>query len=119
MEDVAAFEQLEGEEELLAVGAHRLDVQPHVFAVFLQNLSQVHAESRRAVRTRTPRRRSQLWPPSLPKRLKHQTEVLLVVEVPEEAEAVELVVWVGVVQLLEELQLLQTRLLPEHQNRVG
>lgn len=38
--------------------------------------------------------------------------MLLVVEVPEEAEAVELVVGVGVVQLLEELQLLQTRLLP-------
>lgn len=41
--------------------------------------------------------------------------MLLVVEVPEEAKAVELVVGVGVVQLLEELQLLQTRLLPVRQ----
>lgn len=48
----------------------------------------------------------------LPERLKHETQVLLVVEMPEEAKAVELVIRVGVVQLLEELQLFQTRLLP-------
>lgn len=44
VEDVASLEQLEGQEELLAVGTHRLDVEPHVFAVFLQHLSQIHAE---------------------------------------------------------------------------
>lgn len=38
----------------------------------------------------------------VPERLKHQTQMLLVVEVPEQAEAVELVVRIGVVQLLEE-----------------
>lgn len=43
VEDVASFEQLESQEELLAVGAHRLDVQAHVFPVLLQHLSQVHA----------------------------------------------------------------------------
>lgn len=48
----------------------------------------------------------------LPERLKHETKVLLVVEMPEKAKAVELVIGVGVIQLLEELQLFQTRLLP-------
>jgi len=44
--------------------------------------------------------------------------MLLVVEVPEETQAVELVVRVGVVQPLQELQLLEARLLPaDHQNR--
>lgn len=59
--------------------------------------------------------------PPVPQRLKHQTEMLLVVEVPEEAEAVELVVGVGVVQLLEELQLFQPGLLPvdRKQSRVA
>lgn len=38
--------------------------------------------------------------------------MLLVVEVPEEAKAVELVIRIGVIQLLEELQLFQPGLLP-------
>lgn len=42
VEDVASFEQLEGQEELLTVGAHSLDVEPNVFSVFLQHLSQIH-----------------------------------------------------------------------------
>lgn len=42
MKDVASLEQLESQEELLAVGAHRLNVEPNVFAVFLQHLSQIH-----------------------------------------------------------------------------
>ena len=41
--------------------------------------------------------------------------MLLVVEVPEETQAVELVIRIGVVQLLQELQLLEPRLLPEDQ----
>jgi hypothetical protein len=48
----------------------------------------------------------------VPEGLEHQTQVLLVVEVSEEAQAVELIVWVGVVEPLEELQLLQASLLP-------
>ena len=44
--------------------------------------------------------------------------MLLVVEVPEEPQAVELVIGIGVVQLLQELQLLETRLLPvDQENR--
>lgn len=43
MEDVAAFEQLQGQKELLAVGTHRLYVETHIFTVLLQHLSQVHA----------------------------------------------------------------------------
>lgn len=42
MEDVASFEQLEGQEELLTVGAHSLDVEPNIFTIFLQHLSQIH-----------------------------------------------------------------------------
>lgn len=42
MKDVASFEQLEGQEELLTVGAHSLDVEPDVFTVFLQHFSQIH-----------------------------------------------------------------------------
>ena len=45
--------------------------------------------------------------------------MLLVVEVPEETQAVELVVGIGVVQLLQELQLLEPRLLPEDQETPG
>lgn len=48
----------------------------------------------------------------VPEGLEHQTQVLLVVEVSEEAQAVELVIWVGVVEPLEELQLFQASLLP-------
>ena len=44
VQDVAALQQLERQEELLAVGAHSLDVQPHVLPVLLQHLPQVHAE---------------------------------------------------------------------------
>ena len=43
MEDIASFEKLEGQEELLAVGTHSFDVEPNIFTVFLQHLSQVHA----------------------------------------------------------------------------
>ena len=39
---------------------------------------------------------------SVPERLEHQTQMLLVVEVSEQTEAVELVVRICVVQLLEE-----------------
>lgn len=108
VQDVAPLEQLESQKQLLTVGAHGLDVQTHVFPVFLEHLSQVHA----ADETLTPlitkrfgRRAVCEAAARLPERLKHQTKVLLVVEVPEEAKAVELVVRVGVVQLLEELQL--------------
>lgn len=38
----------------------------------------------------------------VPERLKHKTKMLLVVEVPEEAKAVELVIRICVIQLLEE-----------------
>lgn len=37
----------------------------------------------------------------VPERLKHKTKMLLVVEVPEETKAVELVVRICVIQLLE------------------
>ena len=48
MKYVAAFEQLEGQEKLLAVGAHSLDVEPNIFTVFFQHLSQIHtAEEKR------------------------------------------------------------------------
>lgn len=42
--------------------------------------------------------------------------MLLVVEVSEETQAVELVVRIGVVQLLQELQLLQPCFLPAEEN---
>lgn len=46
MKDVAALEEFEGQEELLAVGAHCLDVEPHIFAILLQDLPQVHTGTR-------------------------------------------------------------------------
>jgi len=52
----------------------------------------------------------------VPQRLKHQAKMLLVVEVPEKAKAVELVIRISVVKLLEEFQLFQTGLLPVNQN---
>ena len=42
VEDVAAFEQLQSQEELLDVGADRLDVDPHILPILLQHLPQVH-----------------------------------------------------------------------------
>ena len=42
MEDVTSLEEFEGQEELLAVGAYRLDVETHVLTVLLQDLPQVH-----------------------------------------------------------------------------
>lgn len=44
MQDVASFQQLEGQEELLTVGAHSLDVEPNIFTIFLQHLSQIHTK---------------------------------------------------------------------------
>ena len=49
---------------------------------------------------------------AVPQRLKHQTQVLFVVEMPEETQAVEFIIGIGVVELLQELQFLQSRLLP-------
>lgn len=45
MKDVAALEEFEGQEELLAVRAHCLDVEPHIFTILLQDLPQVHART--------------------------------------------------------------------------
>lgn len=44
-----------------------------------------------------------VFPFSVPERLKYQTKMLLVVEVPEEAKAVKLVIRISIIQLLEEL----------------
>lgn len=46
MKDVTALEEFEGQEELLAVGPHGLDVEPNIFAVLLQDLPQVHTGTR-------------------------------------------------------------------------
>lgn len=46
VQDVAPFEQLQSQEELLAVGANGFDVEADVFAVLLQHLSQIHAGDR-------------------------------------------------------------------------
>lgn len=45
MKDVAALEEFEGQEELLAVRAHCLDVEPHIFTILLQDLPQVHTRT--------------------------------------------------------------------------
>lgn len=47
-----------------------------------------------------------------PEWLKHQTQVLLVVEVPEETHTVEFIIRVCVIQLLQELKLFKACLLP-------
>lgn len=39
VEDAAPLHQLEGQQQLLRVGAHRFDVQADVLAVLLQHLS--------------------------------------------------------------------------------
>jgi len=49
----------------------------------------------------------------LPERLKDQAEVVLVVEMSKQSQAVELVLMVRVIQTLEKLQLLQTCLVPK------
>ena len=47
VKDAAPLHQLEGQQQLLRVGAHRLDVQADVLAVLLQHLSQVHAATQK------------------------------------------------------------------------
>jgi len=47
MQNVAAFEEFEGQEKLLAVRAHSLDVKPNVLAILPQHLPQVHAKARK------------------------------------------------------------------------
>ena len=44
VDDVALSQQLEREEELVRVRAHRVDVDAHVLAVLFQHLPQVHGE---------------------------------------------------------------------------
>lgn len=116
MEDVASFEQLEGQKELLTVGAHSLDVEPNIFTVFLQHLSQIHTTDEKdtgelvceAITLQTLQtpvdahisndvNKGIAFPFSVPERLKYQTKMLLVVEVPEEAKAVELVIRICVI----------------------
>lgn len=46
MKNVATFKEFEGQEELLAVGAHCLDVEPHIFAVLLQDLPKIHTRTK-------------------------------------------------------------------------
>lgn len=115
MEYVASFEQLKRQEELLAVGTHGFDVKPNIFTIFLQHLSQIHAteENLQLVNDATAINKTNVTSPSsIPQRLKHQTQMLLVVEVPEKAQAVELVIGISVIQLFEEFELFQTGLVP-------
>ncbi len=44
MEDMAAFQEFEGQKELLTVGTNCLDVQPHVFTILLKHFPQIHAD---------------------------------------------------------------------------
>ena len=48
----------------------------------------------------------------VPERLENKAEMVLVVEMTEQSQAVELVLVVGIVQTLQKLQLLQTSLVP-------
>ena len=92
MQNLALFEQTQGTEELSRIRSHSRDVQTHILAVLLEHLAQVHAQ-----------------------RLEHQTQVLLVVETRQQSQAVEFVLWIGIVQFAKELQLFQTTLVPKNQ----
>jgi len=50
---------------------------------------------------------------TIPQWFEDETEMILVVEMAIQAQTVKLVLRVGVVQSFQELQLLQTRLVPE------
>lgn len=90
MQDGRLLEQPKTEKELVGVTPHGVNVQPDVLAVLLQHLPQVHVEG-----------------------LKDQAEVIAVVEVRKETQAVVLVLRVGGVEANEELQLLETGFVPE------
>lgn len=60
-----------------------------IFTILLQNFSEVHAK----------------W-------LENQTQVAFVKEMPEETQAMEPVIWIGIIQSLQDIQLLQTRFMP-------
>ena len=97
MEDGALLQQVDREQQLMRVALHRLHVQPDVVAVLLEELPQVHAQV-----------------------LEHQAKVVVVVEVAIELQHVEHVRGIGLVQLLQRLQLTHTGLAPkeweEHDN---
>ncbi len=93
MEDVGFLEKAQGHEQLVAVGAHGLDVEADVLAVLFQDFTQVHRQ-----------------------RLENEAEVVLVEEVPVETQAVVLVFGVGTVQLFQDLQFFKARLVPAIQN---
>lgn len=86
MEDVALFQQAEGEEQLLAVGPDSFDMQSDILSVLLQDLPQIHRQG-----------------------LKHHAQVLLVEEVSEESYTVVAVFWISVVQFLQNLKFLEDR----------
>lgn len=48
----------------------------------------------------------------VPKRLENQTQMLLVVEMSEQAQAMEFIIRIRIIKLLQKLQLLQPCLLP-------
>ncbi len=87
VQDLTLLEQLEGPEQLTGIGPNSRDVQAHIFPVLLQHLSQVHAE-----------------------RLENDAQMLLVVECLQQAQTVELVLRVGLLQLAQILELLDTAL---------
>jgi hypothetical protein len=94
MEDVALFQQAEGEEQLLAVGPDSLDMQSNILSVLFEDLPQIHREG-----------------------LKHHAQVLLVEEVSEETYAVVAIFWICVVQFLQNLKFLESGLVPATNRR--
>lgn len=90
MKNRALFEQLQCQQQLLRVATNGFDVQTHVLAELLEHLAQIHAQ-----------------------RLHHHAQVLFVVELAEKTQAVVAIFGIGVVELLQELQLTDSGFVPE------
>lgn len=100
MDDIALLEEGERKEQLLRVGAHRLDGDADVLAVLLEHLTEIHAARQNSHGSR------------LPERFKHHAQVTAELEVGLDAHNVAFVLGVCVVELLEDLNLLEPKAVP-------
>jgi hypothetical protein len=104
MKNIALFQQLQRQQQLLRVRTNRLHVQSHIVAVLFKQFAQVHAARVANV--------SEFPSILLPEHLEHQTQMILVIEMTVQQQNVISILAIGVVQPSERVQLAQTRLFP-------
>lgn len=90
MENGALLQKFQSQQQLLGVRSNGLDVKSDILAELLENLPKIHAQ----------------W-------LHDHAQMLLVVKVPVETQAVVAIFRVGIIELLQELQLTDSSFVPK------